>query len=109
MAALLQFGKRETAGNNYMMLIHHFVAFAVEKDPPVPREAFAFRMLVANARRAVGSDGIIPARFIPQIVNRTNVLEETFASFLRWNGGTIEINIFSFAIVCADPDHIAFV
>src|SRR5207247_2742618 len=65
-------------------------------------------MLGADARSAVGGDGVIPARFVPQSVERMDVFKETFAR-LRWRDGiTIKINIL-LAVVCAHADHVALI
>src|SRR5713101_8214449 len=65
-------------------------------------------MLRADARSAVGSDGVIPARFVPQSVERMDVFKETFAG-VRWrNGRAVKINIL-LAVVCAHADNVAFI
>src|SRR5213080_1700315 len=65
-------------------------------------------MLRADARSAVGDDGVIPARFVPQSVERMDVFKETFAR-VRWrNGRAVKIDIL-LAIVCAHADHVALI
>src|SRR5437870_1882327 len=65
-------------------------------------------MLRADARSAVGGDGVIPARLVPQSVERMGVFKETFAR-VRWrNGRAVKIDIF-LAIVCAHADHVALI
>src|SRR5881398_2384948 len=65
-------------------------------------------MLRADARGAVGSDGVIPARFVPQSVERMDVFKETFAR-VRWrNGRTVKIDILP-AVVCAQADHVSLI
>src|SRR6266446_10337812 len=65
-------------------------------------------MLRADAGSAVGGDGIIPARFVPQSVERTDVFKETFAR-VRWrNGRAVKIDIF-LAVVRAHADHVALI
>src|SRR5437870_12256475 len=65
-------------------------------------------MLGANARGAVGGDGVIPARFVPQSVERMDVFKETFAR-MRWrNGRAVKIDIL-LAVVCAQADHVALI
>src|SRR5438477_13120146 len=65
-------------------------------------------MLRADARSAVGGDGVIPARFVPQSVERMDVFKETFAS-MRWrNGRAVKIDIL-FAVVRAQTDHDALI
>src|SRR6266481_6725029 len=91
-----------------MVLIHQFVAFAIEQDPPIPREALARWMLGANARSAVGGDGVIPARFVPQSVERMDVFKETFAHVHWRNRRAVKIDIF-LAVVCAHADHVALI
>src|SRR5213080_591355 len=65
-------------------------------------------MLRADARSAVGDDGVIPARFVPQSVERMDVFKETFAR-VRWrNGRAVKIDIL-LAVVCAEADHVALI
>src|SRR5437763_16747968 len=65
-------------------------------------------MLGADASSAVGGDGVIPARFVPQSVERMDVFKETFAR-VRWrNGRPVKIDIL-LAIVCAHADHVALI
>src|SRR5437588_932735 len=91
-----------------MPLIHQFVAFAVEQNAPVPWHAFVAWMLCADARGAVGGDGVIPTRFVPQSIKRIDVFKKTFAG-LRWrNGRAVEIDIL-FAVICAQTDHVALI
>src|SRR3954470_11692825 len=92
-----------------MPLVHHLVAFAVNQDPPVPRDTLAFRMLIANAGGAISGDGIVPARMFVQFIDRTDVLEETLARLLRRKSSAIKINILTLAIIGADPNDITFV
>src|SRR4029453_2554645 len=91
-----------------MALIKQFVAFAVEQDAPIPRHALTARMLHTDARRAVGGDRIIPARFVPQGIKRMDVFKKTFARLGWRNRRAVKIDIL-FAAVCAHADHIAFV
>src|SRR5436190_4075569 len=65
-------------------------------------------MLGADARSAVGGDGVIPARFVPQSVERMDVFKETFARVLRRNGRMVKIDIFV-AVVRAHADHVALI
>src|SRR2546430_1473927 len=91
-----------------MALIHEFVAFAIEQDAPIPRQALVGWMLRADARSAVGGDGFIPARFVRQSVERMDVFKETFAR-MRWrNGRTVKIDILP-AVVRAQADHVALI
>src|SRR5260370_37948562 len=65
-------------------------------------------MLRADARSAVGGDGVIPARFVPQSVERMDVFKETFAR-VRWrNGRAVKIDIL-LAVVRSHADHVALV
>src|SRR5205823_3066690 len=65
-------------------------------------------MLRTDARSAVGGDGVIPARFVPQSVERMDVFKETFAR-VRWrNGQAVKIDIL-LAVVCAHADHVTFI
>src|SRR5438874_5332193 len=91
-----------------MALVHQFVAFAVKQDAPIPWQALVGWMLRADARSAVGGDGIIPARFVPQSVERMDVFKETFTR-VRWrNGRAVKIDIL-LTIVCAQADHVALI
>src|SRR5438270_6227522 len=91
-----------------MALIQQFVAFAIEQDAPIPRHALVGWMLRTDARSAVGGDGVIPARFVPQSVERMDVFKETFAR-VRWrNGRVVKIDIL-LTIVCAHADHVALI
>src|SRR5881396_2758145 len=91
-----------------MALIQQFVAFAIQQDPPIPRHALVGWMLRADARSAIGGNGVIPARFVPQSVERMDVFKETFAR-VRWrNGRAVKINIL-LAVVCAHADHVALI
>src|SRR5438094_409532 len=65
-------------------------------------------MLGADARSAVGGDGVIPARFVPQSVERMDVFKETFAR-VRWrNSRAVKIDVL-LAVVCAHADHVALI
>src|SRR6266496_4232651 len=91
-----------------MALIHEFVAFAIEQDAPIPRYAFLRWMLGSDARSAIGGNGVIPARFVPQSVERMDVFKETF-SRARWrNRRPVKIDIF-IAVVCAHANHVALI
>ena len=84
-----------------MAFIHQFVAFAIEQDAPVPRHALVGWVLRADARGAVGRDGVIPARFVPQSVERMDVFKETFARLRRRNGRAVKIDILPCGSLCA--------
>src|SRR5204862_1988596 len=91
-----------------MAVMQQFVAFAIEQYAPSPRRALVGWMLRADARSAVGGDGVIPARFVPQSVERMDVFKETFAR-VRWrNGRAVKIDIL-LAVVCAQADHVALI
>ena len=62
----------------------------------------------ADAGSAVGGDGIIPARFVPQSVERMDVFEKTFARLRGRNRCAVKIDIL-LAVVCADADHVALI
>src|SRR5437773_6083345 len=65
-------------------------------------------MLRADARSAVGGDGVIPTRFVPQSVERTDVFKKTFAR-VRWrNGRAVKIDIL-LAVVRAHTDYVTFI
>src|SRR5436305_13827860 len=65
-------------------------------------------MLGGDGSSAVGGDGVIPARFVPQGVERMDVFKETFAR-VRWrNGRAVKIDIL-LAVVCAHADHVALI
>jgi len=91
-----------------MALIHQFVAFAIEQDAPIPWHTLIARMLRANARGAVGGDGVIPARFVPQNIERMDVFKETFARLCWRNGRAVKIDIL-LAVICAQADHVALI
>src|SRR5213595_1045805 len=91
-----------------MAFIQQFVAFAIEQDAPIPRQALVGWMLGADAGSAVGGDGVIPARLVPQSVERMDIFKETFAR-VRWrNGRAVKIDIL-LAVVCAHADHVALI
>src|SRR5205823_97010 len=65
-------------------------------------------MLGPDARGAVSGDGVIPARFVPQSVQRMDVFKKTFAR-ARWrNGRAVKVDIL-LAVVCAHADHVALI
>src|SRR5437762_11538478 len=91
-----------------MAVIQQFVAFAIEQDAPIPRHALVGWMLRTDARSAVGSDGVIPARFVLQSVEGMDVFKEPFAR-MRWrNGRAVEIDIL-LAVIGAQTDHVALI
>src|SRR6266550_2932275 len=91
-----------------MALVHQFVAFAIKQDAPIPWQALLGWMLRADARSAVGRDGVIPARFVPQSIKRMDVFKETLAG-ARWrNGRAVKVDIL-LAVVCAQADHVALI
>src|SRR5437016_12457883 len=107
-AARFEFGKWKSAGDDEVALIQQFVAFASEQDAPIPRQALVRWMLGADACSAVVGDGVIPARFVPQSVERVDVFKETFAR-VRWrNGRAVKMDIL-LAVVCAQADHVALI
>src|SRR6266513_5474475 len=91
-----------------MAFIQQFVAFAIEQDAPIPRHALVGWMLGADARSAVRGDGVIPARFVPQSVERMDVFKETFARVSWRNGRAVKIDIL-LAVVCAQADDVALI
>src|SRR5437762_3030311 len=65
-------------------------------------------MLGADARSAVGGDGVIPARLVPESVERMDVFKETFAR-VRWRDRrAVKIDVL-LAIVRAHADHVALI
>src|SRR5213595_4145131 len=91
-----------------MAFVQKFVAFAIEQDAPIPRQPLVGWMLGADARSAVGGDGVIPARLVPESVERMDVFKETFAR-VRWRDGrAVKIDIL-IAVVCAQADHVALI
>src|SRR4029077_15914229 len=91
-----------------MAFIQQFVAFTIEQDAPIPREALVDWMLGADARSAVGGDVVIPARLVPQSVKGMYVFKKTFAR-LRWrNRCAVKIDIL-IAVVCAHANHVALI
>src|SRR6266496_1704512 len=91
-----------------MALIHQFVAFAIEQDAPIPWQAFLRRMLRADARSAVSGDCVVPARFVPQRVERMDVFKKTFARVFWRNSRAIKVDIL-LTIVRAQADHVALI
>src|SRR6478672_3789816 len=91
-----------------MALIHQFVTFPIEQDPPIPWHALVAWMLCADARCTVGGDGVIPTRCVPEGIERMDVFEKSFAR-LRWrNSRAVKIDIL-LAIVCAQTDHVPLI
>src|SRR4029077_14852254 len=91
-----------------MALIHQFVSFPIEQNPPIPWHALIAWMLCADARCAVGGDCVIPTRCVPQGVERLDVFQKPFAR-LRWrNSRAVKINVL-LAIVCAQTDHVTLI
>src|SRR5436305_6856193 len=65
-------------------------------------------MLRADAGRAVGGNGVIPAGFVSQSIERLNVLQKAFAR-LRWrNRRAVKIDVFV-AVICAQADDVALI
>src|SRR6266487_6819772 len=91
-----------------MTLIHQFVAFAVEQDAPIPRHALPGWMLRADARSAVSGDGVVPARLVPQRVERMDVFKKTFARVFGRNSRAVKVDIL-LAVVRAQADHVALI
>src|SRR5205823_9474383 len=90
-------------------LEHQLVAFAIEQDAPIPRNALGRRMLIADAGRAVGGDGIIPARVVANLVERTQVFVEALAGQCGGNGSAVKIDLFAMAVVRPHADNVALV
>ena len=65
-------------------------------------------MLRSYARSAIGGNGVIPARFVPQSVKRMDVFKETFARVLRGNGRVVKIDVL-LAVVRAHANHVALI
>ena len=107
-SAALQLGEWHTAVE-YTALIEQLVALTINEDAPVPGHTLRGGMLRADARGAVGGDGVIPARFVPQDVERTDVFEEAFARGHRRNGGAVKIDVLALAVVRSHADHVALV
>src|SRR6266496_5731660 len=91
-----------------MALIHQFIAFAVEQDAPIPRQALVRWMLRADARSAVSGDGVVPAGFVPQRVERMDVFKKTFARVFWRNSRAVKIDVL-LAVVRAQADHVALI
>ena len=66
------------------------------------------RMLGPDAGGAVGRDGVIPAWFVAQSIERMDVFKKTFARLRRRNSRAVKIDIL-LAIVRAQADHVALV
>jgi hypothetical protein len=99
--ALLEFGERETAGGDEVALIQHFVTLAIEQDAPIPRHSLVGGTLGADARGAVGGDGIIPAWMSAEGVERMYVFEESLTGLRLRSQDAVEIDIFTLTVVCA--------
>src|SRR5262249_11813688 len=100
--------KGQAAGDESAVRVQHFVGFAIEQDPPVPRHAFFAGVLRADARGAVSGDGIIPAWLRAQCVKRTHIFEETLARPVRRSRGVVKVDVLV-AVVCPQADHVALV
>src|SRR6266702_8197214 len=91
-----------------MALIHQFIAFAIEQDAPIPWQAFVRWMLRADARSAVSGDCVLPARFVPQRVERMDVFKKTFARVFWRNSRAVKVDILR-TVVRAQTDHVALI
>jgi hypothetical protein len=67
-AACFEFGEWKPCCDHGVTLEHELVAFAIQEDAPVPGNAFSRGMLVADAGRAIGGDGVIPPRVVADLV-----------------------------------------
>jgi hypothetical protein len=66
-------------------------------------------MLRADARRAVGRCGVVPARVRVEFIQRGDVVHEPLARFLWRRRGAVEIDLFAAAKVCLHADHVALI
>ena len=83
--------KRQGAVKN-ALLVKQLIGFAVREHTPFPRRSILCGILGANAGRAIGRDGVMPLRFVPQCVERIDVFEEALARVRRRNGGVVKID-----------------
>src|SRR5436189_11237 len=83
--------KRKPICDDEVALVHQFITFAIEQDAPIPWYALLRWVLRSDACGAVGGNGVIPTRFVPQSVERMDVFEETFACVRRRNGCAVKI------------------
>src|ERR1700730_17042018 len=107
-SAALQLGEWHTVIED-TALIEQFVALTINENAPIPRHTLRGGMLRADARRAVGGDGVIPARFVPENVERMKVFEEAFARVHLRNGGAVKIDVLALAVVRSHADDVALV
>src|SRR5207237_670790 len=84
------------------------VAFAVEQDAPIPRYPFFAGMLAADTRSAIGRDGIIPTRFVPQRIEGTHIFEEPLTHSIWRSRQAVKIYVL-IAIIRAQANHITLV
>src|SRR5439155_5062569 len=90
-------------------LEHQLVAFAIQEDAPVPGNALSRGMLVADAGRAIGGDGVIPARVVSNLVERAQVFVEALAGQCGGHGSAVKIDLFAVAVVRPHADDVALV
>src|SRR6266576_5431044 len=67
-AASFEFGEWKACRDDGVTLEHELVAFAIQENAPVPGNALSRGMLVADAGRTIGGDGVIPSRVVADFV-----------------------------------------
>src|SRR5213082_2947527 len=98
-AACFELGEWKACCDDGVTLEHQLVALAVQEDAPVPGNALGRGMLVADAGRAIGGDGVIPARVVSNLVERAQVFVEALAGQCGCHGSAVKIDLFAVAVV----------
>src|SRR5206468_8988038 len=80
----------------------------LEQHPPIPWYPVFAGMLAADARGAVGRDGVIPARLSAQCIEGVYIFEEALAGAVRRNRQVVKVDVLV-PIVRAQADHVALI
>src|SRR5215472_5653917 len=92
-AALFEFGKRQTACGDGMVLIKHFVRLTIKENAPIPGFPELNCTLCANACGAVACNGVVPTRILVQDVESTYVFAKSLLRLCRRSQRVVKINI----------------
>ena len=65
-------------------------------------------MLAADARGAVGRDGVIPARLSAQSIEGVYIFEEALSGAIRRNRQVVKVDVLV-PVVGAQADHVALI
>src|SRR6476469_513912 len=65
-------------------------------------------MLAANARGAIGRDGVIPARLGAQCIERTNIFKEALTRAVQGHRRVITVDVLV-PIIGAQANHVALI